>query len=263
MMRILVAGSESMDFVAALLSEKGYAVSRVQARKRSLYLDVAPRFDVIYAGYLMNGARLAKIAKFLGKKFVMHIIGTDAVRYAREKFSLAWYAWLLGLTMSSQILYAAENLQRLVGFKGTVLPLPVDTRLFKKQNWKGHKRDIVYYSPNGDPTYRPDWIAQYAWDHPDEEITVIGTLGCQKVPANVLTIPHLDRSAMPRVYSKHKRLVRMTTHDGTPRMIYEALLCGLEVIWNGKMIESVPSEVTPEHFVAEFTRNVDTLYGLA
>jgi hypothetical protein len=188
-LKILIVGSESLDFVAELLREEGLIVSRVYARKRSLYLDVVPKFDIVYGEYLMNGARVAKISKLLRKRFVLHIIGTDALRYATEKFSWRWFTWLSGLAMTSKILYAAENLQRLVGFRGTILPLPVNTRLFKKRDWAGEMRDILYYSPNDDPTYRPDWIVQYALNNPKEKITVLGDLGQRIIPVNIRTIP--------------------------------------------------------------------------
>jgi hypothetical protein len=251
--RVLLAGSEHLDFIAELLRRKGYCAVRIKPRRRSSYLDVVPYFDVIYAEYLMNGARLAKVAKLLRKKSVMHVIGTDAVRYATEKFSWRWFAWLTGLALSDQILYASDNLQRLVGFRGITLPLPVDTRLFGAGESRGERRDVLYYCPANDPTYRPDWLVKFAESNPTLKITVVGDLGPRKVPRNVVVTPLVERRDMPRLYGEHKTLIRMTTHDGTPRMVFEALLSGLDVIWNGNKVTSVPEELTPEYFLEKLS----------
>jgi hypothetical protein len=39
-------------------------------------------------------------------------------------------------------------------------------------------------------------------------------------------------------------------------MIYEALLCGLDVVWNGTKVSSVPSDILPEYFLAKFKEEV-------
>jgi hypothetical protein len=254
--RLLLAGSEHLEPIAELLRGKGYYVVRLEPRRRSLYVDVVPRFDLVYAEYLMNGARLAKVARLFGKRFVMHIIGTDAIRYAAEKFSWRWFAWFTGLALSDHILYASDDLQQLVGFPGLTLPFPIDTQTIAKRERKGEKRDILYYCPANNPIYRPDWLVEFARSNPRLTVTVIGDLGHRNVPFNVVVRPVVDRREMSRIYSEHNKLVRMTTHDGTPRMVYEALLSGLDVIWNGEKVTSVPEEVTPEYFLEKFSQHV-------
>jgi hypothetical protein len=44
----------------------------------------------------------------------------------------------------------------------------------------------------------------------------------------------------------------MTTEDGLPRMVHEALLCGLKVIYNGREITEVPPEREPAKFASTF-----------
>jgi hypothetical protein len=57
---------------------------------------------------------------------------------------------------------------------------------------------------------------------------------------------------MPAFYKRHRKLIRMTTEDGLPRMLSEALLSGLEVEFNGKTVREIPSERVPKQFAATF-----------
>jgi hypothetical protein len=57
---------------------------------------------------------------------------------------------------------------------------------------------------------------------------------------------------MPEFYRKHKRLIRMTTEDGLPQMIHEALLSGVQVTFNGVEIQDVPKEREPSYFASIF-----------
>ena len=255
MPRILIVGSPWLEFIAELLRGQGCEVTRISPRKHSSYLSEIAHHEIVYGEYLMNASRPMKIAKCLGKTTVMHIIGTDGFRFADEKYSLPWLSWVLGLKMTDHILYADGNLARLIGFPGKVVPYPIDTGLFVKQEYDGEKRDVLYYALDAD--YRPDWIVNYARDNPNLEITVLGHLRCENMPQNIVVAPLVERHQMPQIYARHRQLIRMTTHDAAyPRMLYEALRCGLDVIWNGKRVTEVPPEVMPEYFVRKFSEYV-------
>lgn len=254
--RILIVGAPWLEFIADLLRESGHSVSRISPRKRTLHLRDVRAHDIVYGEYIMSASRLMKIAKCLRKKTVMHVIGSDAFRFSEEKFSWRWITWVIGLKMTDRILYADDNLARLVGFEGFVLPYPIDTRIFRKQSYSGEKRDVLYYVNDGSE-YRPEWIIEYAKANPDKTITVLGKLQSDSIPRNIEVVNLVERTRMPEVYARHRQLIRMTTHDAAyPRMLYEALICGLEVTWNGKKITEVPSELMPEHFIRKFSEYV-------
>jgi hypothetical protein len=104
---------------------------------------------------------------------------------------------------------------------------------------------------------------EYARVHPEKRITIIGNVShpatyTAHVP-NVEVIPFVERSRMPGLYKRHKRLIRMTTEDGLPRMVHEALLCGLQVIFNGQIVEDVPKEREPTEFASTFRKALDKL----
>jgi len=246
-----------LEFVAELLRDSGHSVSRISPRKRTLYLRDLRTQDIVYGEYIMNASRLMEIAKAIGRRTVMHVIGSDGFRFSQEKYSWRRLNWILGLRMTDRILYADDNLARLVGFPGYILPYPIDTRIFTKQAYSGEKRDVLYYVSDGSPTYKPEWIISYARDHPNEKITVLGKLKFGSIPSNIGVVDLVERTNMPEVYARHRKLVRMTTHDAAyPRMLYEALRCGLEVVWNGKTITEEPAEIMPEYFVRKFSEYV-------
>jgi len=257
MPRILIVGSPWLEFIAELLRGQGCEVTRISPRKHSSYLSEIAHHEIVYGEYLMNASRPMKIAKCLGKTTVMHIIGTDGFRFADEKYSLPWLSWVLGLKMTDHILYADGNLARLIGFPGKVIPYPIDTGLFVKQEYDGEKRDVLYYVPDARAYYRPEWIVNYARDNPQLKITVLGNLCTDNIPRNIVIAPLVERHQMPQIYARHRQLIRMTTHDAAyPRMLYEALRCGLDVIWNGKRVTGIPREMMPEYFVRKFSEYV-------
>jgi len=207
--------------------------------------------DVVYGVYLMDFCSSYPIVKWLKKKYVIHVIGSDAFRYERARRGLDRIRkklWKLILNQSQEIFFVTRELKEAMGFKGgKIIPIPIDTEKFEKQEYKGEKRDILYYCP--DPRiYRLDWILNYAEEHPNETITILGYKGVVSMP-NVEIRSFIPYDDMPSLYAKHRRLIRMTIHDGYPKMPYEALLCGLDVMWNGQKITRVPSEMLMENTV--------------
>ncbi|MGA8857364.1 MAG: hypothetical protein WB643_09395, partial [Candidatus Bathyarchaeia archaeon] len=128
-------------------------------------------------------------------------------------------------------------------------------------------RDVLYYCPSGEANekiYRLSWIIEYAKTHPQEKITILGNVSHPanytiQLP-NLEVIPFVERSQMPALYRRHKRLIRMTTEDGLPRMVHEALLCGLQVTFNGQIMKDVPKEREPTEFASTFRKALDRLY---
>jgi hypothetical protein len=152
---------------------------------------------------------------------------------------------------------------------GDILPLPIDVRKFKQMNSNKiiPDRDILYYCPSGaanESIYRLDWILEYASAHPEHKITIIGNqtnpANYQVQQPNVLVIPFVDQNEMQTLYHRHRRLIRMTTEDGMPQMLHEAILAGLEVIFNGEIIKEFPQERLPEHFIESFTKAIEKIY---
>lgn len=163
--------------------------------------------------------------------------------------------------MTDLVLYVSPHLQDLVHRKGSVLPFPIASHDFLSPDLRNiqPERDVLYYCPGGEQNariYRLSWIIEYARQHTDEQITIVGNIAH---PAdydvnlsNVEVVPFVERTEMPRFYRRHRKLIRMTTEDGLPRMIHEASLCGLQVVFNGEEIKTIPKERDPKEFTKSF-----------
>lgn len=163
---------------------------------------------------------------------ILLFVGSDAYELTRANR-------LIVRMSSCQVAYVSDHLRRIVGVEGPVVPIPVDTKMFTELRNVRRDKDVLYYLGIGSSTYRPEWIRHYIREHPSEKITVLSSG----------EVPYEE---MPRVYNQHKSLIRMTTHDGYPKMPYEAFFCGCEVWWNGTRIREVPSEMRMENTIPEF-----------
>lgn len=254
------AGSPNADIVAEVLRSAGVdAEWTAEVKHPSLRRII--KVDGVYGIYLQTCSRYVLAAKLLGKKTIVHFVGSDAYWVNRERSFWRRRYWRFVLNHCDLIFYVSPHLEALVGRQGVVLPFPISTAAFldAKQTQTTPDRDILYYCPSGEANekiYRLSWIADYAREHPNEKITIIGN---SSHPANyklglsnVAIIPYVERSQMPALYKHHKTLIRMTTEDGLPRMIHEAILSGLKVIYNGREVTEVPPEREPAQFAHTF-----------
>jgi len=267
-LRVLVVGvgSPNADLVAEILAETGVHAEwtdRVKFPDPSLIR----RFDVVYGIYLQTCSRYILVARLLGRKTLLHFVGSDAYWLARERSFWRQAYWSLVLVLSNAVLYVSPHLEQLTRRKGFILPFPISGEYFTEAKVDiVPDRDVLYYCPSGsvnEKIYRLSWILEYARMHQDEKITIIGNIAHPahyktNLP-NVKVIPYVDRFEMPSLYKRHKRLIRMTTEDGLPRMVHEALRCGLTVVFNGKEVSDIPRERDPELFACHILRVLRTL----
>lgn len=267
--RVLVvgAGSPNADYVAEVLRSNGINAewtAHVRIPSLRLILDC----DVVYGIYLQTCSRYILAAKLLGRRTIVHFVGSDAYWVKRETSTFRQIYWKFVLRNCDLLFYVSQHLEEMVGRGGIVLPFPIATEEFKryKSLQRSPDRDVLYYCPSGEANeriYRLDWIVEYAHIHPDEKITIIGNIthpANYRVPlTNVKVIPFVDRSQMPILYKQHVKLIRMTTEDGLPRMVHEALLCGLKVTFNGREVDEIPKEREPSEFASTFRKALNAL----
>lgn len=250
-MKVLFVGTGNADVLARQFSYYDVDAHVLTPSKWFLNPFEYKSFDIVYGVYLMDFCSSFPIVKLLRKKCVIHIVGSDAFRYVNVRSGLERIRkklWDLILDQSEEVFFVTMELKETMGFKkGQIIPIPIDTKKFKKPEFTGEKRDILYYCP--DPrVFRLEWILDYAKKHSNETITIVGYKGTVNMP-NIETIPSVPYDEMPLLYSRHRRLIRMTTHDGCPKMPYEACLCGLDVVWNDKKITEVPPEMRMENII--------------
>ena len=261
------AGSPNADMVAEVLQSAGVDAEWTANVRYPSFRRIS-NVDAVYGIYLQTCSRYILAAKLLGKKTILHFVGSDAYRFAREKSLHKQLYWRLVLWASDLILYVSPHLQDMVRRPGVILPFPIEMDSFKDAARRGvtPDRDLLYFCPGGENNerlYRLDWVLEYARTHPDEKITIIGNethpATCSTSLSNVSIIPYVPLSEMPDLYVRHRKLVRMTTEDGLPRMMHEALLCGLKVTYNGEEITQIPPEREPTKFAEKIIGAVQTL----
>lgn len=264
-MRVLVVGAgTNPDFLVETLRSYGVEAQRT-SKIRIPNPFLIRKFDVIYGIYLQTGSRYIIASRILGKTTITHIVGSDAYSFVRERSKLRKTYWKIVLKFSKFIFYVSPHLEGMIKKKGTVIPLPIAVDSFKSSILLEIKpdRDILYYCPSGrenEKIYRLEWITEYAKFHPGEKITIIGN---SSHPAdyklnlpNVLVVPYVETKAMPEFYRKHKKLIRMTTEDGMPQMVHEAILSGIQVDFNGEEVKEVPKEREPSYFASTFKATI-------
>jgi len=194
--KILVvgAGSPNADMVAEVLRSNGVDADWTDEVRRPSLRRIF-RSDLIYGIYLQTCSRYILAAKLLGKKTIVHFVGSDAYWVNRERSYWRRRYWSFVLNHTDLIFYVSRHLEELVGRKGIVLPFPISTGAFReaRRTETMPDRDILYYCPSGEVNeriYRLGWIVEYARDHPEEKITIIGN---SSHPANyALNLPNVE-----------------------------------------------------------------------
>ncbi len=267
-MLVVGAGSPNADLVAEVLRANGIEANwtdqvKIPDPRRILRSDV---------GYVINHqtcSRYILTAKLLRKKTIIHFVGSDAYWFSREVSRLRRRYWRFVLNHCDLLLYVSPHLKEMVGREGIILPFPISTEQFRRAKLLPifPDRDILYYCPSGEANeriYRLSWIMEYAREHPDEKITIIGNAAhpasYSTDLSNVEIIPFVERAQMPGLYRRHKTLIRMKTEDGLARMVHEALLSGLKVIYNESKVTDVPDEREPSKFASTFHRALEEVW---
>jgi hypothetical protein len=266
---VVGAGSPNADMLAEVLNGNGFNAQWTD-KIRFPNPFLIRKFDLVYGIYLQTCSRYIIIGKLLRKRTILHFVGSDAYWYGRERSIWRRIYWRTVLHCADLVLYVSPHLVEFTRRKGFVLPFPIASSEFQSPTLRKitPDRDILYYCPGGEgnaEVYRLGWVTEYARQHPDEKITILGSIthpADYKVNLpNVYVVPFVERGQMPAFYRRHRRLIRMTTEDGLPRMLSEALLCGLAVTFNGKEITDIPKERDPEEFAKSLLRALEEKFG--
>ena len=250
---LLIGEGLNLNLIQEILSED-FHVEQFCIRNLMDKLRAVPKVmlhnDLFYCLYIKSIARMFRGITTLNhkmkKNILGHVVGTD-VRFFEKQENMLKLKEIME-KHKVQIIYASENLREELGIKGDIIPIPIKDSLFKLGDKDvSEQRDVLFYCPAYNPAiYQERKIRQYIDTLPNETITIIGgqtgLSGNWEYP-NVQTINNVKFEDMPNLYRKHKKLIRYTSHDGAPKMIYEALLCGCEVWWNEKRVNSVPNEM--------------------
>jgi len=126
--RVLVVGtgSPNADIVAEVLRSNGIDADWTD-RIKVPRLRLIRRFDVVYGIYLQTCSRYILAAKMLGKKTIVHFVGSDAYWFSREVSFWRQRYWRFVLARCDLLLYVSPHLEKMTGRKGTILPFPINS----------------------------------------------------------------------------------------------------------------------------------------
>ena len=175
---------------------------------------------------------IKKLTK-LGKPIIYHWIGTDVQRITRDFFiKRNAKKWLL---KSSGVinLVVSKNLQReleQIGIRSEVLPL-VKLKFIETCPPLPEKLIVLTYIPkNRWDFYHGSLVLKLAEKLPDIDFHI---LAAGKIDVGLPNVHAYDfLSDMKSFYTKSSVLLRITNHDGLPKMVLEALSYGRHVLWS-------------------------------
>lgn len=171
------------------------------------------------------------LPKLVGKKVIIHWIGTDSLNASSHNVSRISS---LGVRLANLHLAQAQHLAdelSTIGIKAKVIPLvpssPAPAHMPLGTN-------ICVYLPERDPKlYGADATFELVRKMPDVNFLIIANNG-KYAPAlsNVTYFSWMSQQDMESIWTLTKVLLRLTSHDGMPITIMEALLRGRYVVWS-------------------------------
>lgn len=174
-------------------------------------------------------------AKILGIRIINHYIGTDVWRLMKEKPSKKFKAYLSNL-LADRVFCVSAGLQKelsLLGTQAKILPLAFGSypdivpQLPKRLN-------VYSYVPESrSEFYGWSFIEQLIRQYPDIQFYILANKG--NGYHHYPNVEFLGWQDDIRQWIKDSYIyLRLTQHDGLPKMILEALAYGRQVIFSGE-----------------------------
>lgn len=192
------------------------------------------KYDVVHALYPSHKTTFKTILHSVknNKRAILHWIGSDVLlaekRKLHEKYVDIFYR-TINIAVAPWIKKELEGIDIPVHY---VIPLVPPELLYNKPLPLPDKFTVLYYLPSDKPEiYRPDIVELIARKFKDIKVIVVGGGKTPKLP-NIVNLGKIPRNKMREIYKNTTVLVRFTTHDGMPLMVFEALSYGRYVMYN-------------------------------
>ncbi len=221
-MRILMMPIARLLGKPVMLQWIGSDVLTVTWRNREPFWDIGAEKDVSVKEVLLGG--------LVGPARLMVAL---TMRFAR------WYAFFLRKLVTHHVVcashlveelraagIAAQYLPVLNFINPELLPFPDDFAILTYIGFHATSDKRTFYGWHS--------MVRLARDYPDLTIFVVGrSLIHDDYPANLIFLGYLDD--IRQVFSKVKAIVRLTYHDGMPRIILEGLATARYIIYNQRL----------------------------
>lgn len=175
-----------------------------------------------------------RIARFLGKRIVLHWVGTDVLGLREEvskgnRRRLKAFAALKAVHFADSPEIAAELGE--VGVKAEVFRVLPDSIVPRDLPMPPKSAVLSYWSRDRRAFYGGDIVGALAKEFPEVVFYVVGTLGTgEPQHPNVKYLGRLD--SLEDLYGEISILIRVPKHDSLSVMVLEALARGRWVIYS-------------------------------
>jgi len=249
-MRILLSGSSQIKHISALFSDFGWEClvfsdnhSKFKRIISNLHKTLGANLIYVVSGYDIRRSPYWRLAILMGKKIVIHWIGTDVlnIRNAQRSTIEQINKRYVNLSGSEQLRKELEE----VGIISKVIPIvPHDIKFSPIPMPKKHA--VISYIPKGrEDFYGLSLLKRIAKCFADITFFVVSNDGANdKSPVNNIVYKGVMTSdQLKEVYVDCSILFRFPEHDGLSMMVLEALGLGRTVIYK----YDFPYTITPSN----------------
>lgn len=266
-MKIVFIGSSQLRHIKNIYENFGYQISIFNKSKANILFKLYNFSKLLWSDlvYCVGGIdyesySILRLAKVLGKKIIIHWIGTD-VLIAQKKYLDT------GKVINSDILNLAvsEDLckeLRSIGVSSEYVPIVPPCIPYPPAPEMPESHAVLAYLPEGrEAFYGWQQIKFLATHFPNIPFFIVANNGIEEndIPSNIEFRGFLPHSELETLYSQISILLRLTEHDGLPVMMLEAQGMGRKVIhYNNFPFALRPADKSDQALLELFSGLVST-----
>lgn len=266
-MKILILGSSQTKYISEIYKSYHCKIFTFSQSKGKLFIKFRNLVTVLLTSvvYCVGGEnyknnKIFVISKALGKKIIIHWIGTD-VLIARKKYLDT------GKIINSDIINLAvsEDLckeLRSIGVNSEYVPIVPPCIPYPPAPEMPESHAVLAYLPEGrEDFYGWQQIKFLAGRFPNIPFYIVANDGLEvkNIPSNIKFKGSLPHSELEKLYSQISILLRLTEHDGLPVMMLEAQGMGRKVIhYNNFPFVMSPADRSDQALLELFSKLVST-----
>lgn len=193
--------------------------------------EVLEKFDLFHL--ISSPIPVIRKLRRYKKPVFYHWIGTDVYRFINDVFIKRFFKKLIINSPIVRSLVVSENLKfelQQYGVESSIIPL-TKLKFVNDVPPLPEKFSVLSYVPkNRWDFYHGDLITELSIKMPDVDFHILAA-GKENSGRPNLFLYDFVKDAIP-FYKKCSVLLRITVHDGLPKMVLEALSYGRQVLWN-------------------------------
>lgn len=218
--------------------------------------------DLVYCvgGMDCDSYGALRLAKALGKKIIIHWIGTDVLIAGKKYLDTGKVinSDVINLAVSEELCKELRN----IGVNSEYVPIVPPCIPYPPAPEMPKSHAVLAYLPKGrEDFYGWQQIKFLAGRFPNIPFYIVANDGLEvkNIPSNIKFKGFLPHSELEKLYSQISILLRLTEHDGLPVMMLEAQGMGRKVIhYNNFPFVMSPADKSDQALLELFSKLVST-----